>query len=430
MGWLDRIFGKKGRKDDEEERFEETKMSLKEVESFLADRMRKDFEPLRQTAKREHANLQATAATMKDQLKALTEAVYSEMTYPMLVRKAVGSRKTFAHKMELVVRQIQKPIGEDAESIIDFHNETAKLINVTNAKTVKEYAFTKELFEKEAEKVFQSFRKITEIDKRLGTAVKEFMKSNRQLLKAQRIAAEVSDLAEELKRRNETNGSEPDKTLKEMEDKIKKAEEDLKKLIDSGEWRSFQNMQKAADDMKTAFQDKRSEFVRAAAKLEAPLKKYNWSAKKRVLGYYARQSLESVLAEDPKGEAFMSALKDIKAKIAEGEMELKDKGKFIAVIETMIQENTIGNILEEYSDLSEGLRDHVAKIESHDAPKKKSILEDEMNRLKTEMQEVKAESKDAEERRERMQEDKEQKLKELKNLMDDVTGKRILLEVN
>ena len=427
---MDRIFGAVEKKDDEEERFEETKMSLKEVESFLADRMRRDFGPLKEAAKREHANLQTAAETMKDNLNALTQAGYSEMTYPMLVRKAVGSRKTFAHKMEIVARQVQKPIGEDAESIIDFHNETAKLINVTNAKTVKEYAFTKELFEKEAERVFQSFRKITEIDKRLGDAVKKFMKSNRQLLKAQRIAAEVSELAEELKGRNETNGPESNKTLKEMEDKIKKAEEDLKKLLDSSEWKDFLDMQKSAENMKTAFQDKRSEFVRAAAKMEAPLKKYNWSAKKRILDDYARQSLESVMAEDPKGEALMSALKDIKTKIAEGEMELKDKDRFIAVIENMIQQNTIGKILEEYSNLSEGLRDHVAKIESHEAPKRKSRLEGDISMLKAEMQEVKAESKDAEERRERMRADKGQKLKELKTLLDDITGKNILLEVN
>jgi hypothetical protein len=430
LGWFDRIFGKGEDRGDKEEKFEETKMSLKEVENFLADRMRRDFVPLKETAKREHANMQAAAIIMKEQLKALAQAIYSEKTFPMLIRKAVGSRKSFVHKMDILVRQIQKPIGDDMQSILDFHNETAKLIITTNEKTVREYAFMEELFEKEAKGVLQSFSKIAEIDKKLGSAIGEFKQSNEQLLKAQQAVAEVSQLTEELKRRNGANSSESDKMLKGIEDKIKKAEEDLKKLFDSNEWKAFLDMKKSVEGMKVVLQDKRSDFVQAAAKVEAPLKKYNWSAKKKVLDDYARHSLESVLAEDPRGETLMSALKSIKTKITEGEMELKDSGKFLTTIESMIQQNTMGNILKEYSNLSEELRDQVSKIESHDVPKKKSNLEGEIRGLKTEIQDIKTEAKDAEERRERMQTDKEQKLKELKNLLDDVTGKSILLEVN
>ncbi len=132
MGWLDRIFGKK-----EEEEFEETKMSLKEVEEFLANKMKKDFEPLRESAKKEYANLQLVVGTMQDQLEILIQVPYSERTYPMLIRKAVGSRKSFVHKMMSLVKQIRKPIGEDMTSILNFHNETAKLINITNATTVR-----------------------------------------------------------------------------------------------------------------------------------------------------------------------------------------------------------------------------------------------------------------------------------------------------
>jgi len=200
LGWLDRIFGKR-----KEEGFEETKISLGEVEDFLANKMKKDFEPLKESAKKEYANLQIVADTMQDQLKILIQAPYSERTYPILIRKSVGSRKSFVYKMRNLVRQIQKPIGEDMASILNFHNKTAKLINVTNAKTVKEYAFLKELFEKEAEKVLQSFSQITEIDKRLGNIVKEFTESNAQSLKAQELAAEVLKLTEELKEKNETN---------------------------------------------------------------------------------------------------------------------------------------------------------------------------------------------------------------------------------
>lgn len=423
MGWLDRIFGKR-----EEERFEETKMSLKEVEEFLANKMKKDFEPLKESAKKEYANLQLVADTMQDQLKILMQAPYSEKTYPILIIKSVGSRKSFVYKMRNLVKQIQKPIGEDMTSILKFHNETAKLINATNAKTVTEYAFLKELFEKEAEKVLQSFSQIAEIDKRLGNIVKEFTESNAQLLKAQELAAEVLKLTEELKEKNETD--ELERILKEAGSKNKKTEGELKKLLDSDEWKTFLGMRRIREDMKTGLQNKKSDFIQSVTKVEKPLKKYRWSIENKVLDDYAQHSFESILSEDPKGEVFMSAIKDMKTRIIEGKMDLKDSDKYLAVIERMIEDNTIGKILEEYSKLSEELRDQEEKIALEEAPKRKGDLESETSKLKREMEEIKAEKERAEERRKRIQADKEQKLKELENLLNDVAGKKILLEVN
>ena len=139
---------------------------------------------------------------------------------------------------------------------------------------------------------------------------------------------------------------------------------------------------------------------------------------------------ESILSEDPKGEVFMSAIKDMKIKIIEGKMDLKDSDKYLAVIERMIEDNTIGKILEEHLKLSEQLRDQEEKIALEEAPKRKGDLETEMSKLKREMEEIKAEEERVEERRKRIQTDKEQKLKELQNLLNDVAGKKILLEVN
>ena len=419
MSWLERIFGKK------EEKLEKTKMSLKEVEDFLANKLKKDFEPLKESAKKEHANLQPLASTMQDQLKILEQAPYSGRTDPMLIRKAVGSRKTFANKMKSLVKQIQKPIGEDMPSILNFHNETAELINVINAKTVREYAFLKELFEKEAEKIVQSFRQIVEIDKKLGNIVKEFRDSNVQLLKTQGVVTEVLKLTEELKKKNEAN--ELEKILKEIENKNKKIENELKKILDSNEWKVFLGMQRIGEELKISLQDKKSDFIQSVAKVEKPLKKYKWSVENKILDDYVQHSFESILSEDPRGEIFMSAIKDIKIKIIEGKIDLKDSDKFLAVIERTIEDNTMGKILEEYLKLSEELRNQEEKITLQEISKRKSDLESEMSKLKRETEEIKTERKRTEERRERMRADKEQKSKELENLLNNVAGKRIFI---
>ena len=422
MSWLDRIFGKK-----EEEKFEETKMSLKEVEDFLDSKLKKDFEPLKESVKKEYENLQAAAIVMQDQLKILEHSPYSGENDTMLIRKAVGSRKSFVNKMKSLAQQIQKPIGDDMDSILDFQKEIAELINETDAKTVREYAFLKELFEKESEKVIESFRQVVDTDNRIGDMLKKFTESNSQLLKAQGAAAELIRLNEDMKERDL---NELEEETKESEEKIKKTESELKKLIESDEWKIFLEMQKAREELKAKLQNKKSEFVQCIAKVEKPLKKHQWSAENKILNLYSQGSFESVLSEDPKGEVFLSAIKEIKAKISEGKMDLKDSGKFAAVIEEMVDSDTMHKILEEYSNISEDLIGREEKIELQEIPKRKSELESEASKLRRDAEEIKTEIKRYEERRKRMQVDKEQKLKELESLLADIEGKKILLETN
>ena len=152
--------------------------------------------------------------------------------------------------------------------------------------------------------------------------------------------------------------------------------------------------------------------------------------KNKILDDYVKHSFETILSEDPEGKVFMSALRGMKIKIIEGKMDLKDSDKFLFIIKKMMKDNTVGRIIEEYLKLSEDLGNQEEKIALQEIPKRKVKLESEMSRLKREIEEIKTEGKKAEELRKRMQAIKEQKLKELEDLLNNVTGKRILLEVN
>lgn len=420
MGWIDRIFGKRGEP-------EEVKMKLKDVDGFLSDKMKKEFKPLRKDAEKEYANLQLAASDLQNNIKALGQAPYSTINDRMLIRKAVGSRKSFVNKMKNVVKQIQRPISDDMRSILSFHNEIAKTLNVTNAKTVKEYAFLKELFKKEANKVIDSFRQIVEIDKRLGNIVNEFADSNVQLVRARELVSEVLKLEEELK--NERL-KELENALKETKNRIKKIEEELKKLLEGKEWKAFLEMQKNKEELEAKLRNKKSEFAQTIARIEKPLRKYKWSVKDKILDDYAEHSFESVLSKDSKGEAFMSAIIDMKKRIDEGEIDLKDNDKFLAVIDRMIKDNTMENILAEYSKLSEEMEKQEEKLALQEIPKKRADLEGQVDRLKRRAEETEAELKRTKEQREEMQSEKEDKIKELQKLLNEVAGERILLEVN
>lgn len=422
LSWIDKIFSKK-----EGERIEEIKISLVEVEDFLRNKTEKDFEPLKDSIKKEHENLKSVANDMRNQLKTLEEASYPERTYPIIIRKSVGSRKSFIDKMDFLIEHLQKPIGEGMASFLGFHDETDKLINAINLEAVKDYAAVKILFEKEGKEVVQSFFQIVEIDNKLGNMLKDFKEYNSKMLKTKEIVAEISKLAEELKE-NETD--ELEKTLKEMEGKVKDIGDELEKLPESDEWKRFLEMQSAKEGIKQSMQNKKSELIQSLSQIEIPLKKYNWSVKNRVLDCYSQKSFDLILSEDPRGGIFKSALRDIKMKILEEELNLKDSDKFLDVISKMIEDNTVGKIVGEYLKLSDELKKQEERIASQDVIKRRNNLESEMKRLKEEIREIKDEKEIAEKKRKKMLEDREQKLEELENLVNINSDKKILLQIN
>jgi len=420
LSWLNKIFSK------EEEKPEETKISLAEVEDFLKSKIEKDSEPLK-PIKEEYEKLKAIATIMHDQLNILEQATYPERTYPIIISKSVGSRKGFVSKMNILIKQLHRSVGEDTNSILNFYDETDKLVNNLNEETIKEYASVKILFEKEGREVVHSFRQIFEINKKLGDIIKEFRDSNSKFLKAKKLVYEISKMKEELEK-NEIG--ELDGKLKETQDKIDRIENEIKKLIESEEWNNFLVMQKTKEEIKISMQNKKYEFIQNLSLIEIPLKKYNWYAKNKVLDYYIQKSFEPILFEDPNGEVFTSAIRDMKIKIIEGEMDLKNSDKFLDVINKMIKDKTVIKTIEEYLRLSEDLKKQEQKIASEETSKIKNNLENDISVLKKYMEELKDEKKRTEEKRKNVQEDRERKLKDLEHLINSYSDKKILLQVN
>lgn len=422
LGWLDKAFGKK-----EDVKTEEIKISLSEIEGFLRSKMEKDFESLKDSVKKEHENLKAVANDMQKQLKILEEATYPEKTYPIVIRKAVGSRKSFVDKMDFLIRHLQKPVGEDMNSVLSFNEETDKLISTVNLEAVKDYASVKILFEKEGKEVVQTFFQMVDIDNRLGNMLKDFKDSNLKMLKAKKLVADISELTQEL---NRNESSELEKALKEAGEKECRISNELEKLPESGEWKRFLEMKMMEGEIRRKMQNKKSELIGYISQVEIPLKKYNWSAKNKVLDYYLQRSLDLILSEDSRGDIFKSALRDIKIKILEEELTLKDSDKFLDIINNIIENDAIGKIINEYLKLSEELKKQEEKITSQDVIKRKSGLENDVKGLKKEIWELKNEKEMVEKRVKIVQEGREQKLKELETILNSFSDKRILLQAN
>jgi hypothetical protein len=421
LGWFDNAFGRK------EERIEEVKISISEVESFLKGKMEKEFEPLKDSVKKEFANLQLIADDMQNKLKILEDATYPEKTYPIIIRKSVGSRKNFVDKMNFLIIQLQKPTREDIDSIMSFHEEIDKLINVVNLETVKDYASVKILFERESKEVVQTFFQIVEIDNRLENMLRSFKESNIKLLKVKELVANISELTQEL---NRNESSKLENKLRETEEEEKRILDELEKLSESDEWKNLLEMKDIQEEIRQKMKNRKADLISYLSQVELPLKKYNWSAKNKVLDYYLQKSFDFILSEDTKGEIFKSALKEIKVKILENELNLKDSDKFLGIINKMIEGNTVGKMISEYLEISGEMKKQEEKIAFQAILKRKNNLENDTNRLKKEIWELKNEKETAEKRKKEAQEEREQKLEELKTILKDFSGKRILLQTN
>lgn len=418
MGFLKRIFG-----GNEKVPVSEKTMTIGDVGSFLSKKMKSDFTPLEKSARKEHANLQLAASELLSNVKSLMKATYSGETYPMLIRKAVGSRKTFCDKMELVARQVKKPIGNDIESILGFNNDTAKLINEINDKAVKEYAFLKELFEDDAYKVIQSFRKIVDIDKRLGEMVSEFSDSNSILIKATQVLSELGDVNIDIEKDYDF-----DERISENTSRMEKIDRELKDIINGDEWKSFLDNGNKAENIKMELDNKKSDFMKTISRIESPLKKHAWSVKDKILDYYVWYSFDSVLSKDPKGELLLSSLTEMMNKISSGKIEVKNT-KVVDYVNDMIKNNTVGMILGDYSRLYVELEDLKTRLSKNGIADKKSRLENELSLVKQEIERLKNEKERMNKRKDELKKKKDDIVESLESMLSEISGKDIHLDL-
>jgi len=424
LGFFERIFGT-----SKEERFEESIMTLKDIDEFIANNINKGLEPFLKNIKTDYDNLQDSANNMLSRLKVLEKAPYSGRTDPILIRKAVGSRNSFINKMKSLVKQIQKPMGNNFDSILGFHNDLAALISITNAKTVNEYMFLKELFEKEVDEVIQSFKEINNNDKKFGNKIKEFQSSYTKLIELKKVLSEYRELSEDLKSRKKIL-AESENRIAELNERKNKKDEQFKSFMESGEWKSFLILQNKREVLLNEINDLKSDFAQNITRIERPLKKYQWLKKDKILEHYIENSFDSILSKDPNGKILLLALRNIKNKINEGEIELKDGEKFLVVIENMISENAIAKIFQEYSKLLVELEGIEEKISSSDISDKKYYFENELKNLNRDIEEVSVEKQEIELQIEKMEKEKKDAMKQLELLVNNVSGKRIKLQLD
>jgi hypothetical protein len=418
MGILDRFFAKKVKPD-------ETRVSLSEVEELISKKIRSDFESLRDAMKAEHDAMIATADIMKSQVNVLEQAKYPERTYPIIISKSNVSRKNFVTKMNLLVSQIKKPVGQDMDLVLDFYSGLGKAVASINSETIKDYAFLKILFEKEGKDVVETFKQILEESRRADETLMPLRRSIEIALTARSLLAEISRMRENI---GGDDIRKMDVDILGKEESLREIEAKLKDLTGGSDWKSAIEIQENSDRMRSTLNEKRREFENHVDSIEIPLKKYKRLSEDRLLDDYISKSFDSAICEDPRGEKMLSWLSKIKVMIIEGEMDIKDRDKTLTSIDRIKESNLIGKSFQDYICAAEALKRNEEKASSLEAVKSKTALDVEMNRLKAQIEQAISDRRKAEEISGIVGQRRSENIKKLEGMLCDIFGKKTSVE--
>jgi hypothetical protein len=399
---------------------------LSELETLMSNKIKKDFEMLKGPIKEGYENIQRAANCLQSQLKILDQATYPDRTFPGLISRSVVSRKNFVSKMSLLAEQMKKPSGSDMEDMFEFYDKTSRSIQKTNAETTKDYALLKLLFEKEGKEVVECFRQLTEAVKELGERTSGLRKVNEKAMKAKRYADDIAEITDE------TSRDEPAKLeilISEKESGVRRITKDISDLEGSKEWKDVSDMQKRGEDLKVKIAESERRFYERMDRLEIPLKRYKRVAESGILNDYIQKSFDSALSKDPSAEKITSILKDIKTLIADGKMDIKDKSKFLGIIDDEVKNNTIGKIMEEHSKASREEKDIKDAIQSKGTLSRRSMLQSEEDAIKKQIEVLKSDKANLGEKLRRLNAKRDQEIKELEELASEVLGEKMTLEV-
>jgi hypothetical protein len=417
MGILDRFFAKK----------EEAgkAIAIGSVRESISSKIRNDYESIEGTLRKERESMLDLAGTMQVYVNILDQAKYPERTYPIIISKSNVSRKNFITKMNLLISQMKKPLGDDMDSVLDFYGNLGKMIDAINSETIKDYAFLKMLFEKEGKDVVDTFRQISDSNARIQEMLKGIRISKEQMSKTDEVLDEISNISEELDR---DDLGKMDSAIVERQNDLVKVEKDSEELVKGDEWKGIVGLQEKAVKAKELMAAKRREFERIVDVIEGPLKRYKKFAGSHILDDYISKSFDSVICEDPRGERILVLLKNVNAMITEGKMEIKDREQVLKKIGELSENNAIGKIIQEYLLACEEVKDATEKASSSQTMKRKLGLDSELERLRKQIEDMKSDRKKTEEIIKTIKERKAQKTDQLEEILYQIFKKRIKIE--
>jgi hypothetical protein len=395
LSFLERIFGKKKEvtSEDLSEKKEEMQVfTVEDAESYLSKNFDGRFEPFKEDANRVYQEMQPIVTNMQKSLNGLAESKYDGLVDSELLQNVVAHRRSFIHKMEIMLERLKKPMQLDFDSILEYDRSISSAISEANQKTVIDYRFLKELFEREADSSIGNFKIVS----KMSDDLKNLIKSNTDsLLSIRNVQNGLKSVKEEMSvlYRMEENLKTLNIELSDLKSEHENEGENLKKYENGEEWVSFTELLERKKRKEEEISDLRSQIMQNISRTEKPLRKLKNLVDRgivkvddeKVLERYA-DSFFIAMVEEKNPETINSILKIVQKNISEGKIILKDKEKDLAEIEWILENNVFGNLLEKYLLLEDDLKGLEKNIDEQNALNIKNEMESRIGDLEKRME--------------------------------------------
>lgn len=370
----------------------------------LEDVAKKKISEREESFKNEATNFFEKTKQQEDKIKTDLEKLAASKTTdqvdPQLLKIAETSRKSFAKKVETLIKMEESDFSFDSlKKVCDSFSERFKEID---SSTVAEFAAIKEVF-RESYSVVDDMKSLK----------KYFDEFGEKLKNAEAEAEPFEQIVEKIKNINDENEKLGNfkkylENILQKNENLKKENEmlriNLQKLEESDEWKEFLVMKSKRSEKENEKTELISQVVQNFSSVERPIKKLNKILQQtnseinmKMVEKYLSSPFDAFI-EDYERNTINSVLKEAAKYIEENKI---DEKKSLDRIKEMIANNTFNNLAKEWQ-----------KINSEMAELNEKIENSEVDRKRNEMLKIIAE------REEEMDENKKEKIEQQMKILE------------
>lgn len=352
MNFFERLFGKK---EDKKEKLEALNMNLKDLDDFLDKKLEDDFKSIDQDIRKIYSDIKISRESLQHGLALLEKVEFKGPLDPPVMSAVVGKKNSFIHKMNQMVKEFERPVEFNFNSILDFHNRCVFSLNSTNAKTGEDYRYLKEFFDKEVSQVISDFKNLDRSFKELGNLLKT-KKEDVDLILSLKEKNNSIKMKLESKEKMKIELGRRNGLLSDLRNKETSLGNEINGLNASDEWIRLTERKKEKSRIENEINDRVIEVVQTVSPLEQVLRKFKKLVEYCVVNFQNRRFVElyinspmDAFAQDEDLRMFYLILEEIKKTVNEGKMELKDK--ILSLISHMLEEKKFLGLKKDFEDL-------------------------------------------------------------------------------
>jgi len=374
----------------------ESKQRVFDIESVIGSLEKKfdeNFQLFKEEIKKSYDEIQARLNDLKGSLINLEKAklggdldAETLRLNSALINLTNAHRKSFIEKMNIMINQLNKSLGSDVDSILEYQQFALHSIIIADGKTLKDYGFFKDMLKKESKEITEKFQLLYDAMRNFDYSVHEKIGNVFSIKKAQDEAASIKkDM--EIIQKNKGTLETIARELVELHIKRKSLEENLKKLESDENYLSFMERGNAIE---SEISKMKSEIYRNFSLIDKPLRRFRYLIQKnvekieiddeKILNRFLDSPVDTLI-ETGDFALVNSFLDKLQADILNGKLDIKNKEKILQNIKAMIEHNIFKELVLRYNSLEDELNKLKKDKEMENVLKSKNEVRGELEQI-------------------------------------------------